>query len=161
MSSIKLYFCKITEERVVHVILKSYIMIYCMLRNLIPEKHFYKYYVFLFPHLIKRKVILILIWRSVLKKFKIENRWWKCSYGEFPDRIFNCLEHIFILPETALLSLFFSCFRQTRSSQTMFLKCLNQVVVTRKGQWSHGFNLSLLQSTSFTYLSHSSASLFI
>lgn len=56
------------------MILRFYNVIYCKVKNQVTEKHFYKYYVFSFLHLIKRKSTLMFIWGSALTKFKIENQ---------------------------------------------------------------------------------------
>ena len=48
-------------------------VIYCRVKHQVTKKRFYKYYVFFFPHLIKRKATLMLIWGSALTKFKTEN----------------------------------------------------------------------------------------
>lgn len=73
MPGTELDFCKIIE-RVTHMILIYYSVIYCKVKNQVTKKYFYKYYVFFFLHVIKRKATSMLIWGSALKKFKIENQ---------------------------------------------------------------------------------------
>ena len=88
MPGTELDFCKITEGRVTGIILRFYNVIYCKVKNQVTKKHFYKYYVFSFLHLIKRKSTLMFIWGSALTKFKIENQWGKFnpaySFGNVP-----------------------------------------------------------------------------
>ena len=123
-------------------------MIYCRVKLQVTKKRFYKYYVFFFPHLIKRKATLMLIWGSALTKFKIENNWGKlfpaysaCLLEVFLWRIYcSCfyrLEYILVHSQSSFTFSVFSYFKGIINPCS--LRCLNRVAFTGKAHSSSRF----------------------